>query len=125
MGLPSDPAARRRRLWLAAAIAIVVDAVQIAIMPLFAEGALSPANDVLDALASVAFVWLLGWHPALLPALVAELVPGVDLVPTWTAAVAIVAWTRRRAPAAPAAPPGSRAEVVPEEDPARELPPRR
>jgi hypothetical protein len=30
---------------------------------------------------------LIGWHWALLPAFVGELIPGLDLVPTWTAAV--------------------------------------
>ena len=39
-------------------------------------------------------MWLVGWHFAFLPTFVAELVPGVDLIPTWTAAVWLV--TRRR-----------------------------
>jgi hypothetical protein len=30
---------------------------------------------------------LLGWHWAFLPTFAAELVPGLDLFPTWTAAV--------------------------------------
>jgi hypothetical protein len=30
---------------------------------------------------------LLGWHWAFLPTFAAELIPGLDLVPTWTAAV--------------------------------------
>jgi hypothetical protein len=33
---------------------------------------------------------MLGWHWAFLPAFAAELIPGVDLFPTWTAAVAYV-----------------------------------
>jgi hypothetical protein len=32
-------------------------------------------------------VRMVGWHFAFLPTFVAELVPGVDLIPTWTAAV--------------------------------------
>ncbi len=37
-----------------------------------------------------ALVKLLGWHWEFLPAFGAELVPGVDLVPFWTLAVASV-----------------------------------
>jgi len=38
-------------------------------------------------------IGLLGWHPLFLPAFLAKLVPGLDLVPTWTGAVLFV--TRR------------------------------
>jgi hypothetical protein len=44
----------------------------------FAEGALSPADDVLDIAVASALVQLLGWHWEFLPAFLAELVPGVD-----------------------------------------------
>jgi hypothetical protein len=81
-----------RLAWI---VALATDAVQLAILPLFGAGWLSPANDALDVVVAVMLVRLLGWHPALLPTLVAELLPGVDLVPTWTAAVALIAWTRR------------------------------
>jgi hypothetical protein len=40
-------------------------------------------------------VALVGWHWAFLPSFVAELVPGLDLVPTWTVAVWLA--TRGRA----------------------------
>ena len=55
--------------------------------PLFAEGALSPADDVLDIAVASVLVNLLGWHCEFLPAFLAELVRGVDLVPFWTLAV--------------------------------------
>ena len=58
--------------------------------PLFAEGALSPAEDVLDIVVAAVLVQLLGWHWEFLPAFAAELVPGVDLVPFWSLAVASV-----------------------------------
>jgi hypothetical protein len=60
------------------------------VFPLFAEGALSPADDVLDLAVAAVLVNLLGWHWEFLPAFLAELVPGVDLVPFWTLAVANV-----------------------------------
>jgi hypothetical protein len=71
-------------------LAIVADALQIAIFPLFVEGALSPADDVLDLGIGAMMVHLLGWHWEFLPSFVAKLVPGVDLVPLWTLAVANV-----------------------------------
>jgi hypothetical protein len=79
---------REERLaWL---IAMGADALQLAVMPLFAEGALSPADAVLDAVVAVVLVRLLGWHWAFLPTLMVEALPGADLFPTWTAAVFFV-----------------------------------
>ncbi len=71
-------------------VAIMADALQIVVFPLFIEGALSPADDVLDLAVAAVLVRLLGWHWEFLPAFAAELVPGVDLVPFWTLAVANV-----------------------------------
>ena len=71
-------------------LAIIADALQIAVFPLFVAGALSPADDVLDFGVGALMVHLLGWHWEFLPSLVAKLVPGVDLVPFWTLAVANV-----------------------------------
>ena len=76
--------------WLfrtALVLAAAADAVQIFVMPLFAEGALSPADDLLDLAVGAILVRLLGWHWEFLPAFAGELVPGVDLVPLWTLAV--------------------------------------
>ncbi len=68
-------------------LAIAADALQIFVFPAFAEGALSPADDVLDIVLAAVLVNLLGWHWEFLPAFAAELVPGLDLVPFWTLAV--------------------------------------
>src|SRR5437763_15857917 len=68
-------------------LAMAADAALIFVLPLFAEGALSPADDILDVTMAVVLVRLLGWHWEFLPAFAAELVPGVDLVPFWTFAV--------------------------------------
>ena len=68
-------------------LAIAADALQIFVFPLFAAGALSPADDLLDIAVGAVMVRLLGWHWEFLPAFAAELVPGVDLVPFWTLAV--------------------------------------
>ena len=71
-------------------LAILADALQIVVFPLFVEGALSPAEDLLDFGIGALLVHLLGWHWEFLPSFVAKLVPGVDLVPFWTLAVANV-----------------------------------
>ena len=78
------------RFQAAMILAIVADAVQIAIFPMFVEGAMSPAEDVLDFGVGALMVHLLGWHWEFLPSFFAKLVPGVDLVPFWTLAVANV-----------------------------------
>lgn len=78
------------RLRAAMILAIVADALQIAVFPLFVAGAVSPADDVLDFGIGAAMVYLLGWHWEFMPSLIAKLVPGVDLVPLWTLAVANV-----------------------------------
>jgi hypothetical protein len=80
----------RSRFRAAMILAMAADALQILVFPLFAEGALSPADDVLDLAVAAVLLNLLGWHWEFLPAFLAELVPGVDLVPFWTLAVANV-----------------------------------
>lgn len=79
---------------LAWVVAVAADAVQIAAFPLFAEGGLSAADSLLDLIVAFVLIRLLGWHWAFLPTLAAELIPGVDMFPTWTAAVWFV--TRQR-----------------------------
>jgi len=73
-----------RQAWL---IAIAADAIQIVGFPLFMPGGASPADIGLDLAVAAILARLLGWHWALLPSFVAELIPGLDLFPTWTAAV--------------------------------------
>lgn len=81
---PDSPLSRFRA---AIVLAIAVDVLQIVVFPLFAEGALSPLDDVLDVTAAVALVRLVGWHWEFMPSFLAKLLPGVDLVPFWTLAV--------------------------------------
>ena len=90
-------------------LGITADFVQIGLLPLFSPGWLSPLNDALDVLIAIAMILLVGWHWAFVPAFLAELVPVLDLVPSWTAAVLIAT---RNAPGAPA-----RVRVVGQTDP--------
>ena len=71
-------------------LAIIADALQIVVFPLFVEGAAFPVDDILDFTIGAVLVHLLGWHWEFLPSFLAKLVPGVDLVPFWTMAVANV-----------------------------------
>ena len=68
-------------------LALAADALQIFVFPLFAEGAISPFDDVLDVAVALMLINLLGWHWEFLPAFAGELLPGVDLVPFWSLAV--------------------------------------
>ena len=68
-------------------LAVIADAIQIVVFPAFVEGALSPADDILDFGIAAVLINLLGWHWEFLPSFFAKLVPGVDLVPFWTMAV--------------------------------------
>ena len=76
-------------------LAIIADALELVIFPAFVEGALSPADDLLDLGIAAVMVRLLGWHWEFLPSFLAKLVPGVDLVPFWTIAVASV-WRKAK-----------------------------
>jgi hypothetical protein len=69
---------------------VAADAIQIVAVPAFFGGAASPVNDGLDVAVGVALVLLVGWHVAFLPTFVAELVPLLDIFPTWTTAVLFV-----------------------------------
>ena len=97
--MPPEPPLTRRVL-IARVLAVAVDLAQFALLP--AE--LTPLNNVVDVLTGVAMLGLVGWHWAFLPTFLAELVPFVDLVPSWTLAV-MFATRGRNAPGAPGAPP--------------------
>ena len=83
-------ALRRAEYRIAWIVALAADTLQIAIFPLFAVGGSSPLDSALDLGVGVVLTRLLGWHWAFLPSFAAELVPGLDLFPTWTAAVLFV-----------------------------------
>ncbi len=78
------------RFKAAMALAVAADALQLGFLPWLIEGAASPADDALDLGIGGVMVYLLGWHWEFLPSFLGKLVPGVDLVPLWTLAVANV-----------------------------------
>ncbi len=92
-----------RTAWI---VALAADTLQIAALPLFAAGGLSPADVVVDFIVGAVLIRLLGWHWAFLPSFFAELLPGFDLFPTWTAAVLFVTHQRLSAREPEILPPG-------------------
>lgn len=88
------PGLTGKRIWAARILALFVDGAQIFFLPFFGVGFLSPANDMIDVAMAVTMIAMVGWHWAFLPTFVAELVPGVGLIPTWTAAVWLATWKR-------------------------------
>jgi hypothetical protein len=93
---------RVRTAWI---IAVAADLIQLAVFPVFIAGGASPSNAVLDVLVAALLISRVGWHWAFAPTFLAELLPGFDLVPTWTAAVWIA--TRGRAGGGAAPPPAA------------------
>jgi hypothetical protein len=78
----------KRQKRAALVIAAAADLVQLALAPLFAGGALSPLDDVLDVIIAGLLLLTLGRSWRIAFALGLELVPGMALFPTWTAVVA-------------------------------------
>lgn len=91
MAKPLSPARRRAAL----AIAVIVDLLQIAIQP---TGPFQFLLDwPLDLLTALAMLGLVGFHWAFLPTVLAEAVPWLDVVPTWTLAVIVATRGRNEA----------------------------
>jgi hypothetical protein len=88
------PPLRPWRIVAAFAVAVSADAAQLLLGPL----GWSFADEVLDLVAMVLTIWLLGFHLLLLPTFAIEILPVVDMLPTWTGCVGLVVARRRRQP---------------------------
>ena len=97
-----------RRILIARVLALVVDLAQYALLP----AALTPLNSAIDTVTALVMIALLGWHWAFLPTFLTELVPFVDLVPTWTIAVFLATRGQDVTPGAPKMP-GPKAALPP------------
>jgi len=91
------------RVTLALAVALAADAVQVLLLPLGPVGFVT--DEVIDVIAMVITCWLLGFHVLLLPTFVIEFIPGVGVLPTWSACVIAVVAMRRAAQKSQPAPP--------------------
>jgi hypothetical protein len=95
----------RRRKMIALFIAGASDLAQGIFFPVFVEGAASPFELALDAATALAILLTVGFEWRLAIALAIELVPAVDLFPTWTA---VVLSMKSEASAPPQLPPTKR-----------------
>jgi hypothetical protein len=86
---PSLTTARIRSAYVVAAAA---DALQLLAGPI----GFAFFDEALDVVAAILIWRLLGFHPLLLPTFVLEFLPVADLLPSWTACVAIVVALRKR-----------------------------
>jgi hypothetical protein len=80
----------RARIILALLVALVSDGLQIPLV-------VPPAPEIIDVIAMVLTMWLLGFHLLLLPTFDVEFIPVVDMLPTWTGCVVAVIVLRKRA----------------------------
>jgi len=95
LGPPPGPLSPRS-IWTARALAAGADLLQFFLFPLFAEGVVSPLNVGLDLVLCAVMTRLVGFHWSFAPTFVAEVVPVLDLAPTWTAAVLLATTGKRR-----------------------------
>jgi hypothetical protein len=104
------PILTRQRIWLAFAVAIIGDGIQLILAPAGWFG----VDQVIDVITMLLATLLLGFHPLFLPTFLAEFIPGVDMVPTWTGCIAVVIALRRKQqqPNPSPAPARSSADVI-------------
>ena len=93
-GRASAPKLTRGRIVVAMAVALAADALQVPF-------AIPPGPEIIDVIAMLLTVGLLGFHVLLLPTFVVEFIPlAGTMLPTWTACVGAVIVLRKRAEAA-------------------------
>lgn len=93
MSLFRTPFLTPLRIWPAFAVAIAADVIQLLLGPL----GWTFFDEITDIVTTIVVSLLLGFHPLLLPTCVVEIMPVVDMLPTWTGCVAVVVALRRRA----------------------------
>ena|SRR5712692_3364932 len=95
------PVLTRNRVRLAYVTAVGADALQLFLGPL----GWAFADEIIDVAAMILTWQLIGFHPLLLPTFAVELLPVVDVLPTWTGCVALVVALRKRQQIPPPTPP--------------------
>ena len=87
------PQLTQTRILLALVVAVGADALQIFLGPL----GWVFVDDLIDMVAMGLTILVIGFHPLLLPTFIAEFIPLVDMLPTWTGCVIAVIALRKRA----------------------------
>jgi hypothetical protein len=101
------PVLTRQRVWSAYAVAVTTDALQFLLGPF---GWLI-VDELLDVAAMILIGRLIGFHPIFLPTFILEFIPVAEMLPTWTACVAIVVALRGR-PHSTMSPPEGRGPII-------------
>ena len=99
--LLTAPILTRRRIVLAFLLAGLADALQLALGP----AGLFFFDEIIDVVVVIAMTLLIGFHPLLLPTFIVEIVPIVDMLPTWTACVGAMLRKRKQSPVHASRPP--------------------
>src|ERR1035437_5634244 len=97
------PTISRKRMFLALAVAVAADGLQL----LFGPRGWAFIDQAIDGVTMILISLVIGFHVLLLPTFVIELVPVLEDLPTWTACTAAVIALRKREqrPLPPAADP--------------------
>jgi len=91
-GMFRTPPLTSSRIWLAFAAAIAADGFQVLLGPL----GWTFFDEVIDVITMIVVSLLIGFHPLFLPTFVVEFIPVIDMLPTWSACVAMVVAFRKR-----------------------------
>jgi hypothetical protein len=86
-----NPKWKSKRVLLAVGIAAMADLIQLPLTALQLTGIGAAPGEILNVMMGCALMaaisFLIGFHWFMIPTLLAEFVPGVDLIPTWTGCV--------------------------------------
>jgi hypothetical protein len=99
------PQITKNRIMVAYAIAVIADMLEFPIAGAEATLVGAPLGEgaafVLDCIVMGAMTKILGFHWMFLPTFCVEVIPGIDLLPTWVGCVAFVVWQRKKQQAPP------------------------
>jgi hypothetical protein len=95
------PKLTRTRIIVALVVAASADSLQFFLGPL----GWVVVDQAIDVVAFALTAWAIGFHLLLLPTFAVEFIPGVDMLPTWTACVIAVIALRKREQNPPPPPP--------------------
>ena len=101
----TKPELTRNRIVAAFAVAVVADILEFPITAAEATVLGEPAGElgagVVDIVVFGIITRLLGFHWMFLPTFVVEVIPGLDMLPTWVGCVGFVVWQRKKKDAQP------------------------
>jgi hypothetical protein len=95
------PELTRRRILIAYAVAVVADLIEFPISAVELPVVVAPVGEfvafVVDAIVFGVMTKLLGFHWMFLPSFCIEVIPGLDMLPTWVGCVFFVVRQRKKA----------------------------